>query len=186
MVNLCNHLGGTGKETWWELTKNSLEFKHDDQNKEYVTTKHTIRLLQLLTQAPKLMLWTAGKELVFHPSVHKAKIDSMSFIRRHYEKRGFSEHVNKVLLNSWRPSNQKQWAVFCREWQITSLMDMLEFLHTQLHLSYSALNTDRSALSCVISIDNVPVGQHPLLSRFVKGTFERKPPFGMYAKCLSF
>ena len=130
------------------------------------------------------MLWTAGKEVVVHPSVHKAKIDSMSFIRRHYEKRGFSEHVNKVLLDSWRPSNRKQWAVFCREWQITTLMHMLEFLHTQLHLSYSALNTARSALSCVISIDNVPVGQHPLVSRFVKGTFERKPPFGMYAKCI--
>ena len=30
-----------GKESWRELTKNSLEFKHDDQNKEYVTVKHT-------------------------------------------------------------------------------------------------------------------------------------------------
>ena len=30
------------------------------------------RVLQLLTQAPKLMLWTAGMELVVHPSVHKA------------------------------------------------------------------------------------------------------------------
>ena len=29
-------------------------------------------VLQLLTQAPKLMLWTAGMELVVHPSVHKA------------------------------------------------------------------------------------------------------------------
>ena len=53
-------------------------------------------------------------------------------------------------------------------------MDVLEFLHTQLHLSYSALNTARSALSCVISIDNIPVGQHPLVCRFVKGAFERK------------
>lgn len=29
-------------------------------------------VLQLLTQAPKLMLWTAGMELVVHPSVHRA------------------------------------------------------------------------------------------------------------------
>ena len=28
-------------------------------------------VLKLLTQAPKLMLWTAGMELVVHPSVHK-------------------------------------------------------------------------------------------------------------------
>ena len=59
-------------------------------------------------------------------------------------------------------------------------MDVLEFLHTQLHLSYSALNTARSALSCVISIDNVPVGQHPLVCRFVKSAFERKPPSRKY------
>ena len=121
----------------------------------------------------------------------EAKIDSMSFIRIHYEERGFSEHVTNVLLDSWRPSTQKQytvylkkWAVFCRERQITAyspiLMDVLEFLHTQLHLSYSALNTARSALSCVISIDNVPVGQHPLVCRFVKGAFERKPPSRKY------
>ena len=67
-----------------------------------------------------------------------------------------------------------------RERQITAhsptLMNVLEFLHTQLHASYSALNTARSGLSCVISIDNVPVGQHPLVCRFVKGAFERKPP----------
>ncbi|XP_029181542.2 uncharacterized protein LOC114949304 [Acropora millepora] len=59
-------------------------------------------------------------------------------------------------------------------------MDVLAFLHTQLHLSYSALNTARSALSCVISIDMVPVGQHPLVCRFVKGAFERKLPSRKY------
>ena len=52
-------------------------------------------------------------------------------------------------------------------------MDVLDFLHMQLHLSYSAL-------SCVISIDNVPVGQHPLVCHFVKGAFERKPPSRKY------
>ena len=30
------------------------------------------QVLQVLTQAPKLMLWTAGVELVVHSSVHKA------------------------------------------------------------------------------------------------------------------
>jgi len=35
--NLC---GLTTREGWGEFAKNSLEFKHDDQNKEYVTIKH--------------------------------------------------------------------------------------------------------------------------------------------------
>ena len=39
--NLCYYLGRRGREGWRELTKNSLEFKHDDQNKDYVTIKHT-------------------------------------------------------------------------------------------------------------------------------------------------
>ena len=44
--NLCGStfvLTWAGEEGkgWRELTKNSLEFKHDDQNKEYVTIKHT-------------------------------------------------------------------------------------------------------------------------------------------------
>ena len=37
----CYYLGRRGREGWRELTKNSLEFKHDDQNKEYITIKHT-------------------------------------------------------------------------------------------------------------------------------------------------
>ena len=32
----------------------------------------------------------------------------------------------------------------------------------------------------MISIDNVPAGQHPLVCRFVKGAFERKPPSKKY------
>ena len=41
--NLCYYLGRRGREGWRELTKNSLEFKHNDQDKEYmyVTIKHT-------------------------------------------------------------------------------------------------------------------------------------------------
>ena len=39
--NVCYYLGRRGREGWRELTKNSLEFKHDDQNNEYVTIKHT-------------------------------------------------------------------------------------------------------------------------------------------------
>ncbi|KAL9950919.1 hypothetical protein ACROYT_G043491 [Oculina patagonica] len=39
--NLCYYLGRRGREGWRELTKNSLEFKEDDQGKEYVTIRHT-------------------------------------------------------------------------------------------------------------------------------------------------
>ena len=38
---LCYYLGRRGREGWRELTKDSLEFNKDDQDKEYVTVKHT-------------------------------------------------------------------------------------------------------------------------------------------------
>lgn len=117
----------------------------------------------------------------------ETKIDGMSLVRRQYKNKGLSDHVTGILLDSWRPSTQKQyavhfkrWHVFCRERKITpyspALTDVLDFLYTQLRLSYSSLNTARSALSCIISIDNVPVGKHPLVCRFLKGAFENKPP----------
>ena len=61
-----------------------------------------------------------------------------------------------------------------------SLNNVLEFLYTLLNLSYSSLNTARSALSCIIVIDKMPVGQHPVVCRFLKGAFELKPPSAKY------
>ena len=55
----------------------------------------------------------------------EVKIDSMSFIRRHYEERGFSEHVAKVLLDSWRPSTQNQYAVYRKKWTVSVLKGKL-------------------------------------------------------------
>ena len=45
----------------------------------------------------------------------------------------------------------------------------------ELGLSYSALNSIRSALSTYIVIDKMPVGSHPILCRFMKGTFNIRP-----------
>ncbi len=39
--SLCYYLGRRGREGWRELTKNSLEFSKDDQDKEYAVVKHT-------------------------------------------------------------------------------------------------------------------------------------------------
>ena len=48
-------------------------------------------------------------------------------------------------------------------------------------LSYSSLNTARSALSSILpSIDGIPVGQHPFVIRFLKGVFESRPVMPHY------
>lgn len=54
---------------------------------------------------------------------------------------------------------------------------MLNFL-CKLHqsgLSYSALNTARSALSTFLTIQNEPIGRHPFVIRFLKGCYQLRP-----------
>ena len=58
---------------------------------------------------------------------------------------------------------------------ITEVLTFLTFCFDDLHLGYSALNTARSALSSFITIDNHPVGSHPLVVRLLKGIFHTKP-----------
>ena len=63
-----------------------------------------------------------------------------------------------------------------------SVNNVLEFL-LQLYkkcLSYSSINTHRSALSCFITIDNCDVGQHPVVCRFMKGIYQLRPTQSRY------
>ena len=71
---------------------------------------------------------------------------------------------------------------YCRKWE-TNLISPpvasgLNFLAELYHkgLSYSALNTARSALASVIALQgNLSFGNHPIVSRFLKGTFTTRP-----------
>ena len=112
----------------------------------------------------------------------QAEIDGLSLVRRQYQERGIPEHIAGVLLDSWRTATHKQYAVNLKKIAPYSLSitELLEFLHSQLHLSYSSLNSARSASSCIITLDQVPVGKHTLVCRFLKGAFERKPPSNKY------
>lgn len=77
--------------------------------------------------------------------------------------------------------------MFCRSRDINpisaSLEDGLDFLHQQYEngLSYSGINTARSALSTVLFLpDGSSFGHHPLVSRFLKGVFESRPSLPRY------
>ena len=121
------------------------------------------------------------------------QVDGLPSIRRYYQMQSFSEHIiiTDVLVNSWRPATQKQHKVYIKEWAIfcgirkialfsPDLSNMLEFLYTLLNLSYSSLNTARSALSCIVLIDKIPVGQHPVVCCFLEGASGLKPPAHKY------
>ena len=57
---------------------------------------------------------------------------------------------------------------------VRTVLNFLVVLFNQ-GLSYSALNTARSALSTFIMLDNTPAGSHHLIVRFMKGVFNKRP-----------
>ena len=78
------------------------------------------------------------------------------------------------------------WEEYCNKKNIDplnrDLIKCLEFLRYLLKAgySYSALNTARSALSCLF--DDPPFGEEPLVVRFMKSAYNINPPLARYDK----
>ena len=98
-------------------------------------------------------------------------------------------------MESWRSGTTKQYRVYLDKWRNfatarnenpihPSVANVIEFL-TQLHdtgSSYSAINTARSAFSAAVELADSPytVGEHALIKRLVKATFQSRPPLPRY------
>lgn len=60
-------------------------------------------------------------------------------------------------------------------------LDFLASLFTTGRLQYRSINTIRSAVSMThVHIEGVPMGQHPLVSRMLKGMYNSRPPQPRY------
>lgn len=122
----------------------------------------------------------------------------MSPVWQSIRDRGISEAAAKLIMASWRDGTTKQystgtyitkWQKFCNQRHIShiqpSVMPVLDFL-TLLYkqgLTYSAINTTRSALSSYITLETgTCVGKHSLVSRLMKGIFQEKPPRPKYTE----
>lgn len=68
----------------------------------------------------------------------------------------------------------------CLRPSIGNVIDFLTGLFTEQNLSYSSLNTARSALSTTVLVDNIPVGRHPMVVRFMRGVFNLRPSMTRY------
>lgn len=118
----------------------------------------------------------------------------MPLIRANLTSKGLSTTASDVILQAWKPGTQKQyksylqrWELYCREQKINplsaSVVDGINFLGDlyQKPLSYSAINTARSALSTVIfPAEGGTFGNHPLVTRFLKGVFTVRPSLPRY------
>ena len=104
---------------------------------------------------------------------------------------GISEEVAQFLTSSWRKSTSgqyksvwKSWTTWCEAQgldyatlSIAKLLDYLLFLFTERKLSWSSIGVHRSAISSLLQPSVSPTfGEHPLVTRFMKAIFLKKPP----------
>ena len=113
----------------------------------------------------------------------------MSCVREYFRRIQIPADVTQVLMASWRKGTQKQYATYLQKWvaffserQVDylapSLNDVLNFPFTLYDkgLSYSTLNTARSAISAITKIEGGDFGTNPVVTRFMKGVFETRLP----------
>ena len=100
-------------------------------------------------------------------------------------------------MKSWRPATRTQYSVYVNKWMqfinnrnidicspvsVNIVLEFLTMLHEQ-GLSYSAINTARSALSTFVTLnDNNTLGSNPLVQRFMRGIFNIKPNLPKYVQ----
>ena len=119
----------------------------------------------------------------------------MSNLQQYYQTEGFPGQVTKLLLSATRSSTRKAyqsawscWSRWCAKGKINPvsapLSRILEFLANAFSdgLAYRSINVLRSALSSTHSwIDNFLFGQHPHITKLMKGILNSRPPKPRYS-----
>lgn len=125
---------------------------------------------------------------------HQGATDCMSLLMQSVANQGVPEGAAALILESWSEGTRKQynnvlkkWESFCGKEEInvlqTSVDKVLLFLSELFDsgVGFSAINTARSALSAILPpVDGRPVGEHPLVSRLLKGVKAKRPSLPRY------
>ena len=112
----------------------------------------------------------------------------MCLVREALEKQGLPRASANIILSAWRQSTKRtyttyiqQWLRYCSEQSKDPFnptpVELITFL-TKLFktgIGYSALNIARSAVATLSLTNPVTVGNHPLVKKFLKGVFNRRP-----------
>ena len=129
------------------------------------------------------------------PGIHNESRCTMARIRESFESRGVSSQASALLLASWRPKTQSnydslflKWSCWCSqrdrnpiEGPVEDVANFLAGLFKEGY-PYQSLNSYRSAISVLHSkVDGYSIGQHPLITRTLKGVFNERPPVAKYS-----
>ena len=124
------------------------------------------------------------------PTSQETPPNGMSYLRKSFDRFNLSTEVADFIMESWRKGTKKQystyinqWVEFCNQKQVSydspEMKDTPQFLMMLVNkgLSYSTVNTARSALSNIITEGEcVKFGTHHVVTRFMKAVFETKNP----------
>ena len=100
------------------------------------------------------------------------------------------------VLDSWRPKTRDQYAVYQRKWRTFCVEKGIDVLDPGFNpplnflcmlfdsgLKYGAMNTARSALSCILKpIEGMKFGVHPVTIRVLKSFYNKRPPCARYGQ----
>ena len=137
---------------------------------------------------------TATKPAGSTPVTSQSKPTGVSLIGERLDQHGLSSATKEILMSSWRSGTRKQYTTYLSRWEryyeenqlsklnpgLNGAIEFLTFLFES-GWGYSALNTARSALSAILTLFNgIKFGEHPLVSRFLKGVYEQRPALPRY------
>ena len=119
-------------------------------------------------------------------STPKATNDGLHLVWTKLKRHGYSPRVIKMMMKGWRENTKKQYKTYLDQWLLLcdkqdwdpleySVSRCLDFLLTLFKkgLGYSAINTDRSALSCIF--DNPSIGEYNSITRFMRRLILQRP-----------
>ena len=127
-----------------------------------------------------------------------ARVPAMSgrleSIRENLRARRIPENTSRLIISSWRDKTNtnynsawRKWDAWCAKRGLSSftadVSAILSFLADEFEAGrqYRSLNCYRSALlSTLLPVEGIPVGQHPLVIRLLKGVFNLRPPMPRY------
>ena len=131
-----------------------------------------------------------GREQPLLPSTGR-----MEALRKNFSNQGLSNQASELILHSWRTKTNKsydslfaKWHSWCAErgsdpfsGPISEVANFLASLY-QKGYQYNSVNAYRSAISSVHErIDGTVVGQHPIITRLLRGIYNIRPPLPRYS-----
>jgi len=118
----------------------------------------------------------------------KTSTDCLPLVREAIQAQGLPAETTDIIMAAWREGTKrcyrsyiKKWIIFCGQrnrspFQPTA-KELLIFLTSLFRegKGYSSLNVARSAVATLSLEEKCTVGSHPLVCKFLRGVFNRRP-----------